>query len=149
MNFKAFSMSQDSTWATPRMLFDELNEQYCFGLDAAALSTSTLVLKNWYGPDHPDENKRDALNRSWVDDTPNKTVWLNPPYGRLIGQFLKKANEEAVKGAIVVCLIPARTDTRWFHDYCLNHRIEFIRGRLKFGNATNSAPFPSALVVMR
>lgn len=149
MNFKAFSMSQDSTWTTPKGLFDELHKKYRFGLDAAALSTSTLVPESWYGPDHLDEKRRDALSRSWLSDTKTQTVWLNPPYGRLIGLFLKKASEEATKGATVVCLIPARTDTRWFHEYCLNYEIKFIKGRLKFGSSTNSAPFPSALVVMR
>jgi site-specific DNA-methyltransferase (adenine-specific) len=62
---------------------------------------------------------------------------------------MKKADEESKKGATVVCLVPSRTDTAWFHDYCIHHEVRYIRGRLKFGNAKNAAPFPSALVVMR
>ena len=72
---------------------------------------------------------------------------MNPPYGREIGAWMKKAYESSLQGATIVCLVPARTDTRWWHEYALNGQIEFIRGRLKFGNSKNSAPFPSALVV--
>jgi len=72
---------------------------------------------------------------------------MNPPYGRTIGHWMKKAYESSLTGATVVCLVPSRTDTRWWHDYAMKGQIEFIRGRLKFGNAKNSAPFPSALVV--
>jgi len=75
--------------------------------------------------------------------------WMNPPYGREIGLWMKKAWESSLSGATVVCLVPARTDTKWWHDYAMKGEIEFIRGRLKFGNATNSAPFPSAVVVYR
>lgn len=75
-------------------------------------------------------------------------VWLNPPYGREIGLWVAKAVEEAAAGATVVCLLPARTDTRWWHDFVIKHgKVEFVRGRLKFGGCKNSAPFPSALVV--
>ena len=74
-------------------------------------------------------------------------MWLNPPYGRTIGAWVKKAYEESQKpGTFVVCLLPARTDTAWFHDYCKKGYIQFIRGRLKFGNSKNSAPFPSMIV---
>ena len=76
-------------------------------------------------------------------------VWLNPPYGRQIGKFLAKADNESKKGIVIVCLVPARTDTKWWHEYCIHHEIRFIRGRLKFGDSKNSAPFPSALVIMR
>lgn len=73
---------------------------------------------------------------------------MNPPYGREIGKWLKKAYESALEGAIVVCLIPSRTDTRWWHEYVMRAReIRYIRGRLKFGDSKNSAPFPSSVVV--
>jgi len=72
---------------------------------------------------------------------------MNPPYGREIGIWMKKAYESSLLGAKVVCLVPARTDTRWWHEYAMKGEIEFIKGRLKFGDAKNSAPFPSAVVV--
>ena len=72
---------------------------------------------------------------------------MNPPYGRVIGHWMKKAYEESLSGAKVVCLVPSRTDTAWWHDYAMKGQIEFIRGRLKFGDAKNSAPFPSAIVI--
>jgi site-specific DNA-methyltransferase (adenine-specific) len=75
---------------------------------------------------------------------------MNPPYGRQISKWVKKAYESAKKGAVVVGLLPARTDTKWFHDYIYNKaEIRFVRGRLKFGNSKNSAPFPSMLVIWR
>jgi hypothetical protein len=72
---------------------------------------------------------------------------MNPPYGRTIGQWMKKALESAQGGAKVVCLVPARTDTAWWHDYAMKGQIEFLRGRLKFGGSPNSAPFPNAIVI--
>jgi phage N-6-adenine-methyltransferase len=141
--------SLDDTWTTPKDFFASVNEEFDFGLDAAALSNSTLIPSNWYGPDHPDPIRRDALVRDWTSDAGGKPIWLNPPYGRVIGQWVKKANQEAQRGGIVVCLVPARTDTHWWHNYCIHHEVRFLRGRLKFGNSKNSAPFPSALVVMR
>lgn len=75
-------------------------------------------------------------------------MWLNPPYGRTIGAWIRKAYEEAQKpDTLVAMLLPARTDTAWFHDYCVKGEIEFLRGRLKFGGSKNSAPFPSMIVV--
>lgn len=76
-------------------------------------------------------------------------IFLNPPYGRAIKDFMRKADEEAKQGAKIVALVPARTDTAWWHNYCIHHEIRFIRGRLKFGGSKNSAPFPSALVIMK
>ena len=71
---------------------------------------------------------------------------MNPPYGREISKWVRKAYETALQGATVVCLLPARTDTAWWHDYCMRGDITFIRGRLKFGGCANPAPFPSAVV---
>lgn len=88
--------------------------------------------------------KEDGLIQDWSNDV----CWMNPPYGKDISLWLKKAYEESLKGAIVVALIPSRTDTRYWSDYCMNAaEIRFIRGRLKFGDSENSAPFPSAIVV--
>ena len=140
--------SLDDTWTTPRDFFDEINKEFDFGLDAAALQASTLVPDNWYGPDHPDASRRDGLSRAWHTDT-DKPIWLNPPYGRVIKNWMEKAYQEAWVGATVVCLVPARTDTAWWHESCIMHEVRFIRGRLKFGITKGSAPFPSALIVMR
>lgn len=74
---------------------------------------------------------------------------MNPPYGRAIGKWMRKAYESSLAGATVVCLVPARTDTRWWHDYAMRGEIEFIKGRLKFGSAKANAPFPSAVVTFR
>ena len=77
-------------------------------------------------------------------------VWCNPPYGREIGKWVEKAYNESLKGAMVVMLLPARTDTKWFHDYIYGKaEIRFVRGRLKFGDSKNSAPFPSMVVIFR
>ncbi|MGD7664880.1 DNA N-6-adenine-methyltransferase [Brevibacillus laterosporus] len=76
-----------------------------------------------------------------------KVCWMNPPYGKEIGKWVKKAFEEASKGATVVCLLPARTDTKWWHEYCMKGEIRLVKGRLKFGDSNNSAPFPSAVII--
>ena len=148
--------SNDDTWTTPKDFFNELNKEFNFTLDAAALKSSAVV-PNYLGPDHDYGWRRDALTVEWdgaVIDWDGVSggggaVWLNPPYGRQIGKFLAKADNESKKGIVIVCLVPARTDTKWWHDYCIHHEIRFIRGRLKFGNQKNSAPFPSALIVMK
>lgn len=143
----AFS-SKDETWRTPRKFFDELNQEFDFGLDAAALQCSTLVPNNWLGPDHDDVTRRDCLTVDWCELT-SKTVFLNPPYSRGIGRFMEKAS--SYSDLCVVCLVPARTDTSWFHDYVFNKNAEvrFLRGRLKFNDGPNAAPFPSAVVVFK
>lgn len=141
--------SLDDTWTTPRSFFNELDKEFKFGLDAAALQSSTLVPANWYGPDHPEPERRDALKRSWLNDSYGKPVWLNPPYGRAIKDFMAKAHSEAGLGATIVALVPARTDTNWWWDSVIMHEVRFIKGRLKFGDGKNSAPFPSAIVVMK
>ena len=86
--------------------------------------------------------EHNGLQREWYGK-----VWMNPPYGRTIGHWIRKAYEESLRGNLVVCLVPARTDTAWWHDYASKGHIEFIRGRLKFGGHSNPAPFPSAIVV--
>ena len=144
-----FKTSNDDTWTTPKDFFCKLDKEFNFALDAAALSSSTLVPNNWYGPDHPEINRRNALIKNWTKDSLNKPIWLNPPYGRTIKEWVSKANYEARNGGVIVCLVPARTDTSWWHDYCIMHEIRFIRGRLKFGNQANSAPFPSAVVIIK
>jgi len=142
--------SKDETWTTPKKTFDDLNKEFNFGLDAAALQSSALC-SFWYGPDNLEEQYQDAFTRDWHKDCTERgitTVFLNPPYGRTIKQWMKKAHKEALKGLTIVCLVPARTDTSWWWDSCIMHEVRFVRGRLKFGGG-NAAPFPSAIVVMK
>ena len=130
-------VSKTDDWATPQYLFDEWNAKYDFDLDAAASSTNHKC-DNWYGLDHPEESKRDGLAQAWTG-----TTWVNPPYGRVLNQWVGHAAEQL---SPVVMLLPARTDTRWFHSYCINQRITFIKGRVKFGDSSFGAPFPSMIV---
>lgn len=141
--------SKDDTWTTPKAFFEELSKEFNFTLDAAALSNSALC-EEWYGPDHPDENKRDALTADWLKDSNGGVVWLNPPYGnKVTRKWLEKAQSEASRGATVMCLVPSRTGALWFHDLCFPHQIRFIKRRLNFGDGKNPAPFDSALVLMK
>lgn len=133
-----FSSATDM-WSTPQDLFDSLDKEFGFSLDACATNENTKCAVYFT----PEDN---ALVQKWHGF---KTVWMNPPYGRTIKDWVKKAYEESQLGCTVVCLVPARTDTRWFHDYCMKGEIRYIRGRLKFGGHKNSAPFPSAIVIFR
>ena len=135
MNDVHFSSKSDD-WETPQPLFDRLNEHYHFGLDVCASAENAKCARYF-------DRETDGLKQSWTG-----RCWMNPPYGREIGKWVKKAYETAKKRqGLVVCLLPARTDTAWFHDYCLKGQYTFLRGRLKFGNAKNSAPFPSMIVI--
>ena len=128
--------SKSNEWGTPQDLYDKLDKEYGFTLDPCA-TPSNAKNDNFY------TKEDDGLSRSWG----RHVVFMNPPYGREIGKWIKKASEE--KSACVVCLIPARTDTKYWHEFIFPnaHKIMFIKGRLKFGGHTNSAPFPSAIVV--
>ena len=140
--------SLDDTWTTPRDFFDKLHQEFNFTLDAAALRSSAVV-PNYLGPDHEYGWRQDALTVEWEGASEGGAVWLNPPYGRIIKEFVAKADTESKKGITVVCLVPARTDTKWWWDSCIHHEVRFIKGRLKFGDGGGSAPFPSAVIVMR
>jgi phage N-6-adenine-methyltransferase len=130
-----FSSASDD-WPTPQDFFDKCNAEFGpFDLDVAAAPDNAKCPRYFTAWD-------DGLSREWTGK-----VWMNPPYGRTIGDWMRKAYESAQAGALVVCLVPARTDTAWWHDYAIKGQIRFIRGRLKFGGHENSAPFPSALVV--
>jgi len=133
-------LSKTDDWATPQNLFDELDAIHHFTLDVAASSTNHKTA-HWFGLDHADPLLRDGLAMSWE----NNRVWCNPPYGRQIKDWVKKAHHESINAEIVM-LLPARTDTAWFHDYAIRHKVTFIRGRVKFGDGKASAPFPSILV---
>jgi len=135
--------SDDHTWETPQDLFDSLNSLFSFTWDAAATSVTTKCGRNYYGPDQYTPDFTDALSVKWDS---RHQYWMNPPYGREIGKFMRKASGS---NCDVVCLVPARTDTKWWYYsvHCLAAEIYFIHGRLRFGDSKNSAPFPSAIVV--
>ena len=127
-------MSKTYEWATPIDLFTELDKEFHFTLDPCATEENAKCSKYY-------TIKENGLIQDWS----NEMVFLNPPYGRNIGLWVKKLSEN--KG---VALLPARTDTRWFHTYIYNKaEIRFIKGRIKFGNSKNSAPFPSMIVIFK
>lgn len=132
-----FSSKSDS-WSTPQKLFDDLNDEFHFTLDPCSDGKNNKCEKFFTKID-------DGLSQDWR----GHTVFMNPPYGREIKKWMKKAKTESENGATVVCLVPSRTDTAWWHDNVIMHEVRFIRGRLKFNGHKNNAPFPSAIVVMR
>lgn len=138
MNPVHFSSATDN-WATPQDLFDRINAVFRFTLDAAASAENAKCARYF-------TREQDGLVQDWG----REVVWLNSPYGREIGKWIGKARAAAEQGATVVCLVPARTDTAWWHDHVIPAgEVTFLRGRLRFGNATAGAPFPSAIVVFR
>lgn len=132
--------SKSNEWTTPQYLFNELNDDFNFTLDPCATDKNAKCSKYFTIED-------DGLSKDWSNDV----VFMNPPYGREIKKWIKKVYEESLNGATVVCLIPARTDTTYWHDYIFDEAddIRFLKGRLKFGDSKNSAPFPSAIVVYK
>lgn len=128
IKFKGLMTSLSPHWATPKWLYDELDEEFHFDYDPCPLNSCS-----------------DNLDGAW-----GKVNFINPPYGRDITKWIIRAYNVALRGAICVLLVPSRTDTRWWHDYIMKaSEIRFIKGRLKFGNSKNSAPFPSAVVIFR
>ncbi|MGO6676463.1 DNA N-6-adenine-methyltransferase [Rhizobium leguminosarum] len=139
-NMDVHYSSKTDDWATPADFFTTQNAKYHFDLDVCADDFNHKCQSYFTRVD-------DGLKQEWTGN-----VWMNPPYGRSIGAWVKKAYESAQAGALVVCLLPSRTDTKWFHDYCKKGEIEFLKGRLSFGEnptAKGRAPFPSVLVVFR
>ena len=138
MNKELHFKSEKQTWETPLDFFSKLDQLFSFTLDACA-SDENAKVANYY------TEEQDALLQDWQG-----VVWCNPPYGRGQIKFIEKAYQESVKhGSVVVCLIPARPDTKVWQDLIFNHadQVCFIKGRLKFGNSKDAAPFPSALIV--
>lgn len=136
INRGMFTSSTDM-WETPQSFYEELNKEHNFNLDVCATLENRKCERFFTVKD-------DGLSQEW-----SGTCWMNPPYGRNIGAWVRKAYESVMDGKAekVVCLLPARTDTAWWHDYCMRGQIKFIRGRLKFGGSKNSAPFPSVVVI--
>lgn len=139
MNTQVHFSSKSEEWATPQKVFDELNEEFHFTLDPCATAENAKCAKFFTKEDN-------GLEQSWDGEV----VFCNPPYGRGLKNWVKKA--AIAGGETAVLLIPARPDTSYFHDYIYNKpnvEIRFIRGRLKFGGHPNSAPFPSMIVIFR
>ena len=141
--------SKSDEWETPQELFDELDREFNFTLDPCATDENHKCRKYF-------TIKDDGLSKDWSNDI----VFMNLPYGRQIKNWIKKAYEESLRGAVVVCLIPARTDTNYWHKFIFNKaEVRFLKGRIKFQNRllpswkkdgthkTSSAPFPSAIVI--
>jgi phage N-6-adenine-methyltransferase len=127
--------SNTDEWYTPQDFYDEVNKEFMFTTDVCATHENAKC-KHYFTKDD------DGLMQEWKG-----VCWMNPPYGRVIGHWVKKAHDSK---CTVVALLPARTDTKWFHDYIYGKaETRFIKGRLKFGGSTNSAPFPSMLVIWR
>lgn len=136
MNTDLMFSSKDQTWETPQDFFDKVNKEFNFNLDVCAVP-ETAKCSKFFTPEN------NALIQKW-----DGVCWMNPPYGREIIKWIAKAYNESLNNNTIVCLIPARTDTKYWHNYCMKAKeIRLIKGRLKFGNASNSAPFPSALII--
>jgi phage N-6-adenine-methyltransferase len=137
MDRGVWASSATDMWVTPQDFFDRLNAEFHFSVDVCANSDNAKCSTYFTAED-------DGLAQEWVG-----TCWMNPPYGRGIAAWLRKAYESSRHGATVVCLVPARTDTAWWHDFAMRGEIRYVRGRLKFGGHKNNAPFPCAVVVFR
>jgi phage N-6-adenine-methyltransferase len=131
---------QSVEWSTPSDFFAKMDAEFHFTLDAAATSENAKCPKFF-------TREQDGLKQAWGQES----VWLDPPYGRVLRHWIGKAHHSAQQGATAVCLVPARTGTSWWHEVVIPHaaEIRLLRGRLKFGGANNSAPFDSAIVVFR
>jgi len=139
---KGLMTSNTDEWATPQAFFDELNKEFNFTLDPCSTKENHKCNKYYTKED-------DGLSKDWR----NEIVFCNPPYGREIGKWVEKAfmtNQLNMGDNPIVMLLPARTDTKYFHEYIYNKaEIRFIKGRLKFGDSKNSAPFPSMIVIFK
>ena len=145
--WKHLFSSEDEAWRTPPYVFDYFNRKYKFNFDAAATPKNAMT-RGYF------TKVENALEKNWCKK--GRKIWLNPPYSRHMGEWIKKAYEESQKGCLVAVLLFARTDTRWWHDYVMKHawKIHFIKGRLKFlssekGKEVNSAPAPSCVIIFK
>lgn len=126
-------------WETPQYLFDRLNDEFHFTLDACATQENAKV-------PHYYTKEQDGLKQDWTGEI----VWCNPPYGRQMPLWIKKCYEHFIGGGTSVMLIPSRTDTKAFHEWVLPYaELRFIKGRLRFGNSKENAPFASVIVVFK
>lgn len=138
MNCEVMFSSKNTVMETPKEFFDLLNREFNFTLDVCALPKNAKC-KRYFTPDD------NGLLQSW-----GERCFCSPPYGREISQWVCKASDESKSGTTVVMLLPVRTDTRWFYEYIYQNpgvEVRFVKGRLRFGNEHNSAPFPSMVVI--
>jgi len=131
-----FSKATDE-WATPQKTFDELHKEFNFTLDPCCTHESAKTIRHFTMED-------DGLSQNWQ----RNSVFMNPPYSAC-KIWMEKAYKSSLEGATVVCLVPSRTDTKWWHEWAARGEVRFIKGRLKFGDSKNSAPFPSAIIIFR
>ena len=130
--------SRTEEWATPQYVFDALNKEFHFDIDVCATSENAKC-KVFF------DKERDGLSTGWTGN-----CFMNPPYGREIGLWMKRAYIESCRGATVVCLVHARTDTKWWHEWAMRaQEIRLVKGRLKFGDGKQSAPFPSCVIIFK
>ena len=140
LNIELMFSSKTDQWSTPQLFFDTLNQEFNFTLDPCCDEFNKKCNKFY-------TKKDDGLLQNWGGET----VFCNPPYGRILKDWVKKCSDESKKrNTTIVMLIPARTDTKYFHDYIYGKsEIRFIKGRLKFGDCKNAAPFPSMIVIFK
>lgn len=145
MNTELMFSSKDMTWETPKEIFNELNKEFNFSLDPCC-EINTAKCNKFY------TSKENGLIQDWQGEN----VFVNPPYGREIVEWVKKSYNtiyNQIHNGLVVMLIPARTDTKWFHEYIYGKaEIRFLKGRIKFlqdGKQKDAAPFPSMIVIFK
>lgn len=137
MKTEVLFSSANDVWGTPQWLFDSLNKEFGFSLDPCS-----------DGKNHKCSRYFTMEENGLLQDWGSHCVFMNPPYSQ-VNDWMRKAYGAAQDGATVVCLVPSRTDTEWWHSYAMKGEIRFIKGRLKFGGAVNSAPFPSCVIIFR
>jgi phage N-6-adenine-methyltransferase len=137
MNTDLMFSSENDVWATPQWLFDALDKEFGFTLDPCSTGDNAKVARHFTIHDN-------GLLKNWGTET----VFMNPPYSQC-DDWMRKAYGAAQEGATVVCLVPSRTDTEWWHRYAMKGEVRLLKGRIKFGDAKNGAPFPSAVIIFR
>lgn len=129
--------SESQEWGTPQELFDKLDSEFHFTLDPCSTDQNAKCKKHY-------TKEQDGLSQDWTGET----VFCNPPYGRGVEKWIQKCADLANQGGVAVMLIPARTDTKAFHEYIYGKaEIRFLKGRLKYGDGKGNAPFPSMIVI--
>lgn len=142
MNNDLMFSSKTDLHETPQIFFDKLNEIYQFGLDVCA-DWNNAKCFNYF------TKEQDGLSKDWVKSSSGMTCWMNPPYGREIGKWMKKAYESSLQNAKIVYLIPTRTNTTQQHDHTTKNEIKFLKKHLKFDNSKNPTPFPNTIIIFK
>lgn len=136
---KALFATNRQDWGTPKTFFDLLDQEFHFTIDICASEDNAKCPRYFTIED-------DSLSFTWPA---NETIYCNPPYGREVGKWLEKGWEARGNGSTVVFLLPARTDTKWFHEWVSLGEVRFLQGRIIFEGAAAGAPFPSLLLIFR